>query len=265
MVRRFVPDTSYPSVARADDSGSRRPQKRHDCGQLGDIDIGIDIDIDIDIVTPRRHGPPISFDVIPNGTVERQPVEEVIMSENIQPGSATPARTDAPERVVVGRNAIVGRRRRHDCRTARAGRLARRLGAAILVTAAAACGSGSDGAEESVSSAVVAAPDSEVVQLRIGTNDPADAPTAFAIAEFVRQVEELSAGSIIVEPVWRAAGDPAPDDWDQAVAAKVIAGDLDLALVPSASWDTEHDIVLAGVERSVPRRFPGARRGHRLG
>ena len=36
-------------------------------------------------------------------------------------------------------------------------------------------------------------------------------------------------GSIVVEPVWHAAGDTA--DWDQAVARLVTSGDLEMGLI----------------------------------
>ena len=42
-----------------------------------------------------------------------------------------------------------------------------------------------------------------------------------AIEEFARQVDERSGGQIVIEPVWRAAGED-PDDWDQAVARMVV-------------------------------------------
>jgi TRAP-type transport system periplasmic protein len=78
------------------------------------------------------------------------------------------------------------------------------------------------------------------INLRIGTNDPQDAPDVPAMLnDFARHVEELSGGAMTVEPVWRAAGDPAPDDWDQAVARMVVTGELDLGLIPTAAWDTE--------------------------
>jgi TRAP-type C4-dicarboxylate transport system substrate-binding protein len=78
----------------------------------------------------------------------------------------------------------------------------------------------------------------DAVTLRIGTNDPADAPDVpQMLDEFAQRVAELSAGSMVVEPVWRAAGDPAPDDWDQAVAHKIVDGELDMGLIPAGAWD----------------------------
>ncbi len=111
-----------------------------------------------------------------------------------------------------------------------------------LVIAIAGCASDTDTAtdsagDESIPVTVPASSDGEVLVLQIGTNDPADSPTAPAILEFAEQVDELSVGAIVVEPVWRAAGDPVPDDWDQVVAARVIDGSLDLGFVPAAAWD----------------------------
>lgn len=122
-----------------------------------------------------------------------------------------------------------------------------RLASVLVLIALAACGSDPDTATDAPTtttidvsvSTVGVVSDSEVLELRLGTNDADDSPTAVAIREFARHVDELSAGSIIIEPVWRAAGDPAPDDWDQAVASIVISGDLDLGLIPAAAWDTE--------------------------
>ena len=42
-----------------------------------------------------------------------------------------------------------------------------------------------------------------------------------------------------IEPVWNAAGDTGDDDWDQKVARMVVAGELDMGLIPTRAWDTE--------------------------
>ena len=73
----------------------------------------------------------------------------------------------------------------------------------------------------------------EPVVLKIGTDDRPGVPAADQIAALASEMESAS-GSIRFEPVWHAAGDTA--DWDQAVADLVIAGDLDLAVVPSRAW-----------------------------
>lgn len=109
-------------------------------------------------------------------------------------------------------------------------------------------GCGSDGtathigpanvASTTAGSAAVETPVTQIT-LRIGTNDESDAPIGPAIDAFARYVDELSGGSIQIKPVWRAAGDPVPDDWDQVVATKVMNGSLDMGLIPSAAWDAE--------------------------
>lgn len=130
----------------------------------------------------------------------------------------------------------------------RSSRFALFVGAVALV--APACGGrGSDAARSSASeptrpaAATTTSPSSSPggrVTLRVGTNDPSDqTATATVIEEFARQVDERSDGSLEIEPAFRAAGDPAPDDWDQAVARMVVRGDLDMGLIPSAAWDTE--------------------------
>ena len=77
------------------------------------------------------------------------------------------------------------------------------------------------------------------VILRIGTDDSPGRPAADQIGEFARQVEELSDGGVRIEPVWNAAGDTGEDDWDQKVARMVVAGEVDMGLIPARAWDTE--------------------------
>ncbi len=97
------------------------------------------------------------------------------------------------------------------------------------VTAVSGCGGGT------VSKAGGATPP---VTLTIGTDDTADRLAGTLIEEFARQVAEASDGSIVIEPVWRAAG-PNEADWDQKVARLVGSGELDLGMIPARAWDTE--------------------------
>lgn len=76
------------------------------------------------------------------------------------------------------------------------------------------------------------------VTLRIGNEAGPGRPEAFQIEEFARQVEELSEGRLHIEPMWHAAGKDV-DDWDQAVARMVVAGELDMGMIPARAWDTE--------------------------
>lgn len=76
------------------------------------------------------------------------------------------------------------------------------------------------------------------VTLRLGTEDDAGRPGAEQIREFARQVERLSDGRLLIEPVWDANGDQA-DDWDQVVARMVVDGELDMGMIPARAWDTE--------------------------
>lgn len=80
--------------------------------------------------------------------------------------------------------------------------------------------------------------DTPPVTLTIGTDDPEGRASGAMIAEFARQVAKLSDGSIVIEPVWRAAGEN-QTDWDQKVGRMVRAGDLDLGMIPARAWDTE--------------------------
>lgn len=80
--------------------------------------------------------------------------------------------------------------------------------------------------------------DAAPVTLRIGTDDEPGRPAADAIEEFARQVEAISDGQLLIEPVWQAVG-PEQDDWDQAVARLIVDGDLDMGMIPARAWDTE--------------------------
>ena len=75
------------------------------------------------------------------------------------------------------------------------------------------------------------------ITLRVGTDDDSGLPAPGQIEEFARQVQQLSGGSIKVEEALHAAGDG--DDWDQRVARMVVAGDIEMGLIPSRAWDTE--------------------------
>ncbi|HET6548855.1 MAG TPA: TRAP transporter substrate-binding protein DctP [Solirubrobacter sp.] len=76
------------------------------------------------------------------------------------------------------------------------------------------------------------------VTLRIGTDDTPGRPSGVAIEELARQARRLSGGQIRIEPVYQAAGRPAPA-WDQRVAHMVRDGKLDLGVIPARAWDTE--------------------------
>jgi TRAP-type C4-dicarboxylate transport system substrate-binding protein len=93
-----------------------------------------------------------------------------------------------------------------------------------------------DSTEDPTQPATTAARTAKV--LRIATQDDANVPTRGQIEEFVRQVEDRSHGSLVIEPVLKAAGDGA-GAWDQAVAHRVMSGDLEMAVVPARAWDTE--------------------------
>jgi TRAP-type C4-dicarboxylate transport system substrate-binding protein len=76
------------------------------------------------------------------------------------------------------------------------------------------------------------------VTLRLGTEDDPGRPGAEQIQEFARQVQQLSEGRLLIEPVWDANGDQS-DDWDQVVARMVVSGELDMGMIPARTWDTE--------------------------
>jgi TRAP-type C4-dicarboxylate transport system substrate-binding protein len=73
-------------------------------------------------------------------------------------------------------------------------------------------------------------------RLRLGTPDESTQPGADAILEFSRQVEELSDGQLLIDPVWKAQGGEVRG-WDQNVAVMVAKRELDMAMVPARAWD----------------------------
>lgn len=78
------------------------------------------------------------------------------------------------------------------------------------------------------------------VTLRLGTDDESSGPTGRVIKAFAEQVREMSGATIRIEPVF-SAGKSGGDtkDWDQRVARMVVAGKLEMGLIPSRAWDTE--------------------------
>jgi TRAP-type transport system periplasmic protein len=70
--------------------------------------------------------------------------------------------------------------------------------------------------------------------------------SAAQIQEFVRQVKDLSGGSIRIEPALKAADEEA-DAWDQAVAQSTEGGDFDMALIPTRTWESEGVLSLAAL------------------
>jgi TRAP-type C4-dicarboxylate transport system substrate-binding protein len=90
----------------------------------------------------------------------------------------------------------------------------------------------------------------EAITLTIGTDDSPGVPSADQISHFAAEVSKLSDGKITIEPRWHAEGDGHPTDWDQAVAAMVQDGELDLALGPTWAWD------VLGVTSMQPLQTP---------
>jgi TRAP-type C4-dicarboxylate transport system substrate-binding protein len=115
--------------------------------------------------------------------------------------------------------------------------------AALALITATGCGGGSGqtAAGTSATTATASSPapaaSAPTVTLHVGTDDDVGLPSTAQIDEFARQVHELSGGTITVKPALHAAGDG--DDWDQRVARMVVAGDLEMGLIPSRAWDTE--------------------------
>ena len=106
------------------------------------------------------------------------------------------------------------------------------VAAAIVSMLLVGCSGGSEGDK--------AGGDAAPVTLRMVTVENRGAPYADGVAEFARQVEDLSAGSLRVDVVWNGAveyfGAFGPGA-DQKVAGLVRKGKLDLGLIPARTWD----------------------------
>lgn len=103
------------------------------------------------------------------------------------------------------------------------------LGFALIATGAACSGSTSE---------PDAVENTGPVSLKIGTSDDDSRPGGQAVEQFVEQVRTLSAGKLLIYPVWEAGGEGV-QQWDQAVARMLKDKKLDLAMIPSRAWDTE--------------------------
>jgi TRAP-type transport system periplasmic protein len=86
------------------------------------------------------------------------------------------------------------------------------------------------------------APDSatgNATYFTVATANGAGQPGAAQIAEFVRQVQRFSPdGSIKIDTQLQAAGDET-EAWNQAVLELVQAGDVDMALISTKTWEGE--------------------------
>ena len=106
------------------------------------------------------------------------------------------------------------------------------VAAAIVATLLAACSGGSEGDK--------AGGDAAPVSLRMVTVEGQGAPYADGVAEFARQVEDLSAGSVRIDIVWEWGNGVlrrVRTGADQKVAGLVQNGKLDLGLIPARAWD----------------------------
>ena len=106
------------------------------------------------------------------------------------------------------------------------------VAAAIVAMLLTACSGGSEGDK--------AGGDAAPLTLRMVTVEDRRAPYADGVAEFARQVEDLSADSVRIDIAWNGAveyfGAFGPGA-DQKVAGLVQNGELDLALIPARAWD----------------------------
>lgn len=110
-------------------------------------------------------------------------------------------------------------------------------GAAIMAAVAIVLWTGACGTPKEPSQADQQYADDATV-LTLATAAGPNGRSAAQIQEFARQVKELSRGSIRIEPALKAAADEA-DAWDQAVAQSTEAGDFDMALIPTRTWESE--------------------------
>jgi len=130
-------------------------------------------------------------------------------------------------------------------RTWRTSRLAIGL---IAVLAVSACGGTGESAPGVIPAADKAGADTAPLTLRLGTEDDEGRPGAQQIKHFAERVSSLSAGRIVIEPVWDAGGPQDMPEWDQVVARMVVAGELDMAITPSRAWDTEGVLTMRALQ-----------------
>jgi len=111
---------------------------------------------------------------------------------------------------------------------------------ALAVVAFAACTSGSAGspASSEQGSIASASPDptaaAVAITLRLATAEDKNLPSQPFLDRFVAEVAKASGGSMAVEVTYKAAGEVAMSE--QQVADRVIAGDVDMAVVPVRAW-----------------------------
>ena len=70
--------------------------------------------------------------------------------------------------------------------------------------------------------------------VEMADSQPADAPSSLAMVMFADRVEELSDGAIVVETT--SEGPYADNHGDGKVVAAVVAGDVELGIVPTRAW-----------------------------
>ena len=79
----------------------------------------------------------------------------------------------------------------------------------------------------------------EAITLRFAIPEAQGRTLTPSVLEFIDQVKTLSKGSITIEPVWDPmAGTPGGNE--QGLIKRVIAGDFELGLIATRSWDEQH-------------------------
>ena len=110
----------------------------------------------------------------------------------------------------------------------------------LAAGAIAACSAGSPVAPASPANATIASATPDVaaagaaITLRLATPELANSPSQPYLDRFASEVAQASNGSMAVDVLYRAGGDAG--DLEQQVAADVIAGAVDMAVVPVRSW-----------------------------
>jgi TRAP-type C4-dicarboxylate transport system substrate-binding protein len=113
-------------------------------------------------------------------------------------------------------------------------RLLTALSLAAIVVAA--CGGGEQSAQPPAPDAGAKAGGRPgPIAITIADSQPADKPSNRPLAEFKRQVEQLSGGTMTVTIVTRAVDDVAPGS-DAAVIDRVRQGTFQMAVVPARAW-----------------------------
>ena len=127
----------------------------------------------------------------------------------------------------------------------------RRLAAVVAAGALMLAGCGSDAKQSAPDNAADSKTGggTDPIVITVADSEPQGRPSNLPLAEFARQVESLSDGSMNIEIVTDAGGDADPGG-DQAVIEQLRQGGFEMAVLPARAWSA------AGVSSMQPLQTP---------